>query len=78
MTISGFVAFLLPHFVSSKGERREKWQQGHKWVLMGANCVERVLGKSENIIINQHLQFINSMNRRSANFQRFNENTCMH
>ena len=31
MTIQGFMTFLLLHFVSSKGERREKWQQGHKW-----------------------------------------------
>ena len=31
MTIYGFMTFLLLHFVSSKGERREKWQQGHKW-----------------------------------------------
>ena len=31
MRIHGFMTFLLLHFVSSKGERREKWQQGHKW-----------------------------------------------
>ena len=31
MSIHGFMTFLLLHFVSSKGERREKWQQGHKW-----------------------------------------------
>ena len=31
MRIHGFMTFLPLHFVSSKGERREKWQQGHKW-----------------------------------------------
>ena len=31
MRIHGFMTFLILHFVSSKGERREKWQQGHKW-----------------------------------------------
>ena len=31
MRIHGFMTFLLLHFVSSKGERREKWQQEHKW-----------------------------------------------
>ena len=31
MRIHGFMTFLLLHFVSSKGERREKWHQGHKW-----------------------------------------------
>ena len=30
MTIQGYLTFLLFHFVSSKGEIREKWQQGHK------------------------------------------------
>ena len=31
MRIHGFMTFLLLHFVSSKGGRREEWQQGHKW-----------------------------------------------
>jgi len=31
MSIHSVMTFLLFHFVSSKGERREKWQQGHKW-----------------------------------------------
>ena len=31
MSIHGFMTFLLLHFVSSKEERREKWQHGHKW-----------------------------------------------
>jgi len=36
LTIQGFMTFLLLHFVSSKGERREKWQQGHKWAAAGS------------------------------------------
>ena len=31
MTIHGFMTFLLLHFVSSKGDRREQWQEGQKW-----------------------------------------------
>ena len=31
MSIHGFMTFLLLHFVSSKGDIIEKWQQGHKW-----------------------------------------------
>ena len=30
MTIHGFMTFLLLHFVSSKEERIEKWNQRHK------------------------------------------------
>ena len=45
MRIHGFMTFLLLHFVSSKGERREKWQQGHKWAAAASAPTLKLIKK---------------------------------
>ena len=45
MRIHGFMTFLILHFVSSKGERREKWQQGHKWAAAASALTLKLIKK---------------------------------
>ena len=62
LSIHGFMTFLLLHFVSSKGERREKWQQGHKWAA-AASALSLKLMK---FFIRKRRGHINGQNQRNC------------
>ena len=65
MTFKLLLAFLLHHFVFSKGGRRKEWQQGHKWAAAASVLTLKLIktsGSEREVLENGQIDQICAIN----------------